>query len=117
MSGHNLDVVQEPRIRVTLMPFKPHTQRKRRRKRRKSESTEERESRPHRRLRRIVPEPGCPEGVLCTVKQVNMSSLNCSVTYKLGLKSSQPVCQSTFFSKFLDSWSIKINCVLLIWYS
>ncbi|XP_041954919.1 plexin-B1 isoform X2 [Alosa sapidissima] len=78
VSGHNLDVVQKPRIRVTLTPLTPHAQKKKKRKRRKSE---ERESRPLKRLRRIVPEPGCPEGVLCTVKQfeercaVNSSSL------------------------------------------
>ena len=70
VSGQNLDVVQEPRIRVTLTPLEPHPQRKKKRKRRKSENTEERESRPLKRLRRIIPEPGCPEGVLCTVKQV-----------------------------------------------
>ncbi|XP_042561348.1 plexin-B1-like, partial [Clupea harengus] len=81
VSGQNLDVVQEPRIRVTLTPLEPHPQRKKKRKRRKSENTEERESRPLKRLRRIIPEPGCPEGVLCTVKQfeerctVNSSSL------------------------------------------
>ncbi|XP_076132287.1 plexin-B1 [Alosa pseudoharengus] len=83
VSGHNLDVVQEPRIRVTLTPLTPltpHAQKKKKRKR-KSERAEERESRPLKRLRRIVPEPGCPEGVLCTVKQfeercaVNSSSL------------------------------------------
>uniref|UniRef100_A0A3Q2CFA0 Plexin b1a n=1 Tax=Cyprinodon variegatus TaxID=28743 RepID=A0A3Q2CFA0_CYPVA len=45
VEGHNLDVVQEPKMRVTLSPG------------------------PLRRWRRIVPEANCPEGTLCSVKQ------------------------------------------------
>ncbi|CAN9515862.1 unnamed protein product [Ophioblennius macclurei] len=65
--GHNLDVVQEPKMRVTLSP--PDTLPPRRRRA------------PPRRWRRIVPEAECPEGTLCHVKQyesrctVNSSAL------------------------------------------
>ncbi|KAG7478390.1 hypothetical protein MATL_G00080030 [Megalops atlanticus] len=75
VSGHNLDVVQEPRIQVTVSPLEPGP-RKRRRRRRSAQGAG-----PLRRHRRIVPEPGCPEDALCTVKQfverceVNTSSL------------------------------------------
>uniref|UniRef100_A0A8C8JW33 Plexin-B1 n=1 Tax=Oncorhynchus tshawytscha TaxID=74940 RepID=A0A8C8JW33_ONCTS len=54
VSGHNLDVVQEPRMLVTLSPYEH---------------------------RRIVPEPHCPGDPLCSIKQyierceVNSSSL------------------------------------------
>ncbi|XP_036388457.1 plexin-B1 [Megalops cyprinoides] len=83
VSGHNLDVVQEPRILVTVSPLEPHQQRKRRRRRRGAGE----DAGPARgdavlpRHRRIVPEPDCPEGTLCTVKQfverceMNTSSL------------------------------------------
>uniref|UniRef100_A0A673CND3 Plexin b1a n=1 Tax=Sphaeramia orbicularis TaxID=375764 RepID=A0A673CND3_9TELE len=87
VSGQNLDVVQEPRIRVTLSP--PDTLPPRRRRRRRSAG--KRSDRPvggavnHqgpvKRWRRIVPEAECPEGALCQVKQyesgctVNSSSL------------------------------------------
>ncbi|XP_028824359.1 plexin-B1-like [Denticeps clupeoides] len=69
LTGHNLDVVQEPRIQVTLLPLQLRSQ-----KRRKT-------GRPERRQRRIVPDPGCSEGMLCEIKQfeercmVNSSSL------------------------------------------
>uniref|UniRef100_A0A3Q3RV40 Plexin-B1 n=1 Tax=Mastacembelus armatus TaxID=205130 RepID=A0A3Q3RV40_9TELE len=58
--GQNLDVVQEPKMRVTLRPDHQG---------------------PLRRWRRIVPETDCPKGMLCHVKQyesqctVNSSSL------------------------------------------
>uniref|UniRef100_A0A8D0DBF8 Plexin-B1 n=1 Tax=Sander lucioperca TaxID=283035 RepID=A0A8D0DBF8_SANLU len=60
VSGQNLDVVQEPKMRVTLRQDR---------------------RRPLKRWRRIVPEADCPEGTLCHVKQyeslctVNSSSL------------------------------------------
>ncbi|CAJ0924921.1 unnamed protein product [Ranitomeya imitator] len=49
--GQNLDVVQAPKIRVTVSPME--------RRRRRSLG----------RKRRIVPETECPEGSLCTVQQ------------------------------------------------
>uniref|UniRef100_A0A671TWK4 Plexin-B1 n=1 Tax=Sparus aurata TaxID=8175 RepID=A0A671TWK4_SPAAU len=64
VSGQNLDVVQEPKMRVTLIPTRYRDHRS-----------------PMKRLRRIVPEADCPEGTLCHVKQyesrctVNSSSL------------------------------------------
>ncbi|XP_051281135.1 plexin-B1 isoform X2 [Dicentrarchus labrax] len=84
VSGQNLDVVQEPKMRVTLSP--PDTLPPRRRRgidRRNGVSLSK--GRDHRgalkRWRRIVPEADCPEGTLCHVKQyesrctVNSSSL------------------------------------------
>ncbi|TNN36380.1 Plexin-B1 [Liparis tanakae] len=60
VSGQNLDVVQEPKMRVTLSPP---------------------DKLPPRRKRRMVPEADCPQGTLCHVKQyearctVNSSTL------------------------------------------
>nr|XP_001920983.4 plexin-B1 isoform X2 [Danio rerio] len=65
VAGQHLDVVQEPRIRVTLTPLEPHSQKKKKKKKRRSAV--------HsllRRERRIVPEHNCPEGSLCVRKQV-----------------------------------------------
>ncbi|XP_070695230.1 plexin-B1 [Pempheris klunzingeri] len=84
VSGQNLDVVQEPKMRVTLSP--PDTLPPRRRRginRRKEGSLSRRQDHqgPLKRWRRIVPEADCPEGTLCHVKQyesrcsVNSSSL------------------------------------------
>lgn len=50
--GQNLDVVQAPKIRITVSPME--------RRRRRSLG----------RKRRIVPETECPEGSLCTIQQV-----------------------------------------------
>lgn len=71
VSGQHLDVVQEPRIRVTLTPQEPHSQKRRRKKKRRSAN--------HsllRRERRIVPEPNCPEDSLCVVKQVEFTQVS-----------------------------------------
>ncbi|XP_056241782.1 plexin-B1 isoform X2 [Seriola aureovittata] len=84
VSGQNLDVVQQPKMRVTLSP--PDTLPPRRRRsisRRNEESLTRGQDRqgPLRRWRRIVPDADCPEGALCHVKQyesrctVNSSSL------------------------------------------
>ncbi|XP_029012283.1 plexin-B1-like isoform X1 [Betta splendens] len=84
VSGQNLDVVQEPRMRVTLSPPDTLPPRK---KRSLGKRTELRRGggRDHQgplgRRRRIVPETDCPEGKLCHVKQyesrctVNSSTL------------------------------------------
>uniref|UniRef100_A0A8B9KNQ7 Plexin-B1 n=1 Tax=Astyanax mexicanus TaxID=7994 RepID=A0A8B9KNQ7_ASTMX len=70
VSGQNLDVVQEPRICVTLSPLET-TFLGRKRRKRKSDGSSRTEDRPWPliRQRRIVPEPGCPEGSLCDIKQ------------------------------------------------
>lgn len=78
VSGQNLDVVQEPKMRVTLSP--PDTLPPRRRRRRRWESvdrridgawnTEQDHGPPLKRRRRIVPEVECPDGTLCHVKHV-----------------------------------------------
>ncbi|XP_030276306.1 plexin-B1 isoform X2 [Sparus aurata] len=84
VSGHNLDVVQEPHMVVTVTPYdsvRQNKRRKRRRKKRRSgelgEDMEETVGRPA----RMVPKPVCPEGPVCSVKQfterceVNSSTL------------------------------------------
>ncbi|XP_059397387.1 plexin-B1-like isoform X4 [Carassius carassius] len=68
VSGQHLDVVQEPRIHVTLTPLEPHLQ-KRKRKRSSVDPSL------LRRARRIVPEPNCPEDSLCVVKQVEFTQV------------------------------------------
>ncbi|KAK5933376.1 hypothetical protein CgunFtcFv8_013863 [Champsocephalus gunnari] len=73
VSGHNLDVVQEPRMVVSVSPFQSISQSKRRRRRRKKRSVEQHGGK--------TPERSCPRDPLCSVKQfserceVNSSSL------------------------------------------
>ncbi|KAG7493073.1 plexin-B1-like isoform X1, partial [Solea senegalensis] len=83
VSGHNLDVVQNPRMVVTVSPYESVSQSKEKRRRRKRTTVqmEERVSiQPGRRVR-MVPDPVCPGDALCSVKQfterceVNSSSL------------------------------------------
>ncbi|XP_031732799.1 plexin-B1-like isoform X2 [Anarrhichthys ocellatus] len=72
VSGQNLDVVQEPKMRVTLSPPDTLPPRRRRSARGRSEvsPTGGRDHQgPLKRWRRIVPEADCPEGALCHVKQ------------------------------------------------
>ena len=73
MLGHNLDVVQEPKLRVTLSPPDPLPPRRRRRRRRRRAVVGGGPG-AWGRLRRIVPEPDCPEGTLCGVKQVGSAN-------------------------------------------
>ncbi|XP_063319525.1 plexin-B1 isoform X1 [Pelmatolapia mariae] len=84
VSGQNLDVVQEPKMRVTLSPRDTLPPRRRRSVVKKKEGSLNRgqdHQGPLKRWRRIVPEADCPEGTLCRVKQyesrctVNSSSL------------------------------------------
>ncbi|XP_049922205.1 plexin-B1 isoform X2 [Epinephelus moara] len=84
VSGQNLDVVQEPKMRVTLSPPDTLPPRKRRsvNGRKKGSLNRERDRRGLlKRWRRIVPEVDCSDGTLCHVKQyesrctVNSSSL------------------------------------------
>lgn len=71
MSGHNMDVVQEPRMVITVSPYESIVQSKMRKKRRRRtiEQREERERTPGRPVR-MVPDPVCPGDPLCSVKQV-----------------------------------------------
>ncbi|XP_070759639.1 plexin-B1 [Enoplosus armatus] len=84
VSGHNLDVVQEPRMVVAVSPLESISQSKRRkRRRRKRWSGEQGEGREKTlgRSARMVPDPVCLRDPLCSVKQfmerceVNSSSL------------------------------------------
>ncbi|XP_076870268.1 plexin-B1 [Brachyhypopomus gauderio] len=85
VSGHNLDVVQEPRMRVTVYPPDSAPRRRRasrwRRRNVGSVINAEVEQELLWRHRRILPEPDCPENTLCSVKhfeercEVNTSSL------------------------------------------
>ncbi|XP_062250471.1 plexin-B1 [Platichthys flesus] len=81
VSGHNLDVVQEPRMVVTVSPYESISQSKmRRRRKRRTEHREDREKIPRRPVR-MVADPVCPGDSLCSVKQfmerceVNSSTL------------------------------------------
>uniref|UniRef100_A0A3Q2QX74 Plexin-B1 n=1 Tax=Fundulus heteroclitus TaxID=8078 RepID=A0A3Q2QX74_FUNHE len=72
VDGHNLDVVQEPKMRVTLSPPDALPPRRRRSVGKKVKDHLNRGQThrgPLRRWRRIVPEAHCPEGTLCRVKQ------------------------------------------------
>uniref|UniRef100_A0A8C8H9K8 Plexin-B1 n=1 Tax=Oncorhynchus tshawytscha TaxID=74940 RepID=A0A8C8H9K8_ONCTS len=91
VSGQNLDVVQEPRIRVTLSPLESLSPRKKRRMRRSSRDGESRVRRteiPLKRQRRIVPEPDCLEDALCfeTSCAVSSSSLMLCPTPAVGME-------------------------------
>ncbi|XP_054642757.1 plexin-B1-like isoform X2 [Dunckerocampus dactyliophorus] len=79
VSGQNLDVVQEPKMRVTLSP--PDSLPPRRRRSISQVNKAQDQQKPLKRRRRIVPEVDCSHGALCHVKQyesrctVNSSSL------------------------------------------
>ncbi|KAF7210353.1 plexin-B1 isoform X2 [Nothobranchius furzeri] len=84
VSGHNLDVVQGPKMRVTLSPpdaLPPRRKRSIKTKNNKHPTRGQDHRGPQKRWRRIVPEAKCPEGTLCRVKHyetrcmVNNSSL------------------------------------------
>eukprot|EP00063_Salmo_salar_P048665 XP_014023500.1 PREDICTED: plexin-B1-like isoform X2 [Salmo salar] len=80
VSGHNLDVVQQPNMLVTVFPWESIPQRRRRR-RSGGEREHEMEDKVLWRHRRIVPEPNCPGDPVCSIIQymerceVNSSSL------------------------------------------
>ncbi|XP_034028080.1 plexin-B1 isoform X2 [Thalassophryne amazonica] len=72
VSGQNLDVVQEPKMRVTLSPpdiLPPRRRRSSTWRNILSLSRGQSQQGPMKRWRRIVPELDCPEGTLCHVKQ------------------------------------------------
>ncbi|XP_040903778.1 plexin-B1 [Toxotes jaculatrix] len=93
VSGQNLDVVQEPKMRVTLSPPDTLPPRRRRSINRWNEGSlngGQDHKGPLKRWRRIVPDSDCPEGALCHVKQyesrctVNSSSLILCPTPEVG---------------------------------
>ncbi|XP_077458352.1 plexin-B1-like isoform X1 [Stigmatopora argus] len=67
VSGQNLDVVQNPKIRVTLSP--PDSLPPRRRRSTSQLSVDQDLQTPLKRRRRIIPEVDCAQGALCHVKQ------------------------------------------------
>uniref|UniRef100_A0A3Q3K913 Sema domain-containing protein n=1 Tax=Monopterus albus TaxID=43700 RepID=A0A3Q3K913_MONAL len=70
VSGHNLDVVQEPRMVVTVTPFGSVPQSSRRRRRRRSAEQREGRERTKGRLVRMIPDPVCPGDRFCSVREV-----------------------------------------------
>ncbi|XP_027875291.1 plexin-B1-like isoform X2 [Xiphophorus couchianus] len=71
VDGHNLDLVQEPKMRVTLSPPDALPPRRRRSVGKKIKvhlNRGQTQRGPLRRWRRIVPEANCPDGTLCHVK-------------------------------------------------
>ncbi|KAK2821006.1 hypothetical protein Q5P01_023965 [Channa striata] len=79
--GHNLDVVQEPRMVVTVSPLESVTQSKRRRRKKRSPVQREDRKRTQKRTVRMIPDPVYHGDPYCSVKQfverceVNSSSL------------------------------------------
>uniref|UniRef100_G3PBS4 Plexin-B1 n=1 Tax=Gasterosteus aculeatus aculeatus TaxID=481459 RepID=G3PBS4_GASAC len=63
VSGHDLDVVQEPRMVVTASPFGSTSRNERRKRGRRTLG----------RSARMVPEPICPRDQLCSVRQVRFT--------------------------------------------
>lgn len=119
VSGQNLDVVQEPKIRVTLSP--PDTlppRRKRRSAVRKKDRKLLRGEHFHKnslkRWRRIVPEADCLEGALCQVKQfearciVNSSTLILCPTPAVGTEARRAKVRVNFL---LDSLHFDFSAV------
>ncbi|KAK7884780.1 hypothetical protein WMY93_027903 [Mugilogobius chulae] len=92
VSGQNLDVVQEPKIRVTLSPPDTLPPRRKRRNVVRKNFRKHLHKNSLKRGRRIVPEADCPEGALCQVKQyearctVNSSTLILCPTPAVGLE-------------------------------
>lgn len=73
VSGQNLDVVQEPKMRVILSP--PESLPPRRKRRLSSESGWHDRVNPLKKQRRTVPNADCFEGTLCHLKQVNLCAV------------------------------------------
>lgn len=73
VSGQNLDVVQEPKMRVILSP--PKSLPPRRKRRLSSESEWHDRGNPLQKQRRTVPNADCFEGTLCHLEQVNVCAV------------------------------------------
>uniref|UniRef100_A0A8D2NI35 Plexin-B1 n=1 Tax=Zonotrichia albicollis TaxID=44394 RepID=A0A8D2NI35_ZONAL len=88
--GYNLDVVQKPKIRVTVSPS-------------------ERRRRGVRRWRRIVPDSECPEGSLCSIQQVAQHSFEepCLVNSSYLI-----LCKTPAINLLLRSVRIKLEFIL-----
>lgn len=72
VTGHNLDVVQEPRMVVTVSPLESVSQSKRRKRRRRKRSGEQGENsaKPLGSSAMMMYDPACPGDPSCPVKQV-----------------------------------------------
>uniref|UniRef100_A0A670K9I5 Plexin-B1 n=1 Tax=Podarcis muralis TaxID=64176 RepID=A0A670K9I5_PODMU len=87
--GHNLDVVQWPKIRVTVSPL-------------------ERRRRGLGRWRRIIPDTECPENALCSVQQVGLPFEEpCEVN-----SSSLILCKTPAIKQLSPSVQVKLEFVL-----
>ncbi|XP_061829857.2 plexin-B1 isoform X1 [Nerophis lumbriciformis] len=112
VSGQNLDVVQEPKMRVTLSPPDSLPPRRRRSVRRVNEAQDQ--QKPLKRERRMVPEVDCSHGALCHVKQyesrctVNSSSLILCPTPAVGPDARRARVKVHFL---LDSLQFDFNAV------
>ncbi|XP_040008544.1 plexin-B1-like isoform X2 [Xiphias gladius] len=117
VSGQNLDVVQEPKMRVTLIPPDTLPPRRRRSINIRNEGSlngGQDHQGPLKRWRRIVPETDCPEGALCHVKQyesrctVNSSSFILCPTPAVGPEARRARVKVHFL---LDSLHFEFNTV------
>ncbi|XP_049609928.1 plexin-B1 isoform X2 [Syngnathus scovelli] len=112
VSGQNLDVVQDPKIRVTLSPPDSLPPRRRRSTVRLKEGRDKKT--PLKRRRRIIPEADCSQGALCHVKQyeshcaVNSSSLILCPTPAVGPEARRARVKVHFL---LDSLHFDFNTV------
>ncbi|XP_061910627.1 plexin-B1 isoform X2 [Entelurus aequoreus] len=113
VSGQNLDVVQEPKMRVTLSPPDSLPPRRRRRGVRRVNEAQH-QQKPLKRERRMVPEVDCSHGALCHVKQyesrctVNSSSLILCPTPAVGPDARRARVKVHFL---LDSLQFDFNAV------
>nr|XP_046237942.1 plexin-B1 isoform X2 [Scatophagus argus] len=107
VTGHNLDVVQEPQMVVTVSSLESVSQNKRRkrrsRKRRSGEQGEHREKTLGRPAR-MVPEPVCPGNPLCSVKQFTE---HCEVNSSLLILCRSPMVDSSV-------WGSKVTVEFLL---
>ncbi|XP_068568767.1 plexin-B1 [Cebidichthys violaceus] len=100
VSGHDLDVVQEPRMVVTASPFGSVSQNKRRKRRRRKRSVKRTLGRPA----RMVPEPICPRDPLCSAKQFTE---RCEVNSSTLILCRSPMVDSSF-------WGSKVTTEFLL---
>lgn len=104
VSGQHLDVVQEPRIRVTLTPLESHSQKRKRRRRSSVDYSL------LRRERRIVPEPNCPEDSLCVVKQVEFTQVSLCLCFLTALNKLPSLRMSVMITQSLLDFLVSCSC-------